>query len=304
MFIEEYLQDLRRDRYSPRALVVYVRRAFGRARGQLVANPGAVRSVWSVALTFFSAAFVSSAAMALAHERQLGYDFFLWTALGMLPVFALVTLHLDLLRDRDGYHLSALNLPTALTLLRVCLAPGMVLFLARHRYPLALAAFLLAGLSDVLDGWLARTWKQITRLGTLLDPIVDIVFNLALFWGLERARAIPSWVLAAAVLRYAILLVGGACLYLFVGPVRIRPTLFGRLTGIVTTALAAFLMLLHVLRGAWVESLAPLTVIALGALLVATVGYAVALGWFNLRTMTGKLRAPGEVVGDVRWGAR
>ena len=97
---------------------------------------------------------------------------------------------------------------------------------------------------------------------------------------------------------------GGACLYIFVGPVRIQPTLFGRLTGVVMAGLVALLTLLHALSGHLAETLVPLTEVALGVLLSATVFQVVVLGWFNLRVMTGHLAAPGRVVGDVRWGAR
>jgi hypothetical protein len=105
-------------------------------------------------------------------------------------------------------------------------------------------------------------------------------------------------------LRYALLLVGGACLYLFVGPVRIQPTVFGRMTGVVTAALVAFLTLLHVPYGPLPHVLVPLTVTAIGLLLTATVAQVLILGWYNLRVMTGKVEAPGRVVGDVRWGAQ
>jgi cardiolipin synthase len=304
VFIEEYLQELRRDRFAPRAVVLYVRRAAARARESLVANPGAARSIWSLGLVFFAAAFVAAVVLALWDERRLALDFFVCTTLAMLPVFVLVTVHLDLLRDRDGFRLSAINLPTSLTVLRFCLAPGIALFLVRHHFALALVTYLTAELSDVADGWLARRLKQITCLGTVLDPIVDICFNVVIFGGLFASGLIPPWVLAVALLRYGIFLVGGACLYLLVGPVRIRPTFFGRLSGVVMVALVAFLVLLHALHRAWVERLAPLTVIALGALLLAAVGQVVALGWYNLRVMRGEVQQQGRVVGDVRWGPR
>ena len=239
---------------------------------------------------------MASSAIALWDERRLALDFFLWTTLAMLPVFAAVTLHLDLLRDRDGYRLSAVNLPTALTLLRFCLAPGIALFLAEHHYALALGIYLAAELSDVADGWLARRLRQITRLGTVLDPMVDILFNIIVFVGLFLGGVIPSWVLGVALLRYAIFLFGGAYLYLFVGPVTIRPTLFGRLSGVVMVGLTAFLLLLHVLRAHWLERLAPLTTLALGVLLVAAVGQVVALGWYNLAHSLRKLTRNGEAV--------
>ena len=151
--------------------------------------------------------------------------------LSILAAFTLVTLHIGLLRDRDGYRLSALNLPTALTLLRVVLVPGIALCMVERHFTLAFVLYLAAALSDVADGWLARRWNQTTRLGTVLDPLVDIVFNLTMFGALAAAGLMPSWVFGVATLRYGILLVGAACFYVFVGPVRIQPTVFGRLTG-------------------------------------------------------------------------
>jgi cardiolipin synthase len=304
VFIEEYLKDLRRDRFAPPAIVTYVRRSAARARESLVANPGAARSLWSIGLVLFALCFAASVAVALWDERFLALELFLCTTLTALPAFLLVTLHLDLLRDRDGYRLSAVNVPTALTLLRVCMAPAITLFLAERHFALALGTYLVAELSDVADGWLARRLKQVTRLGTVLDPLVDIVFNVVVFCGLFACGLVPAWVLAAALLRYGIFLVGGAGLYVFVGPVTIRPTFFGRLSGVVMVGLVAMLMLLHAMHPAWVERLAPLTTIALGALLVAAVGQVVALGWYNLRVMQGAARAQGQVVGDVRWGPR
>jgi cardiolipin synthase len=302
VFIEEYLQELRREHFAPRAIARYVRRAAARARETLVANPGAVRSLWSLALLFFVAAFAGSAALALWDDRHLAVGFFVVSTLSMLPVFGLVTLHLDLLRDREGYRLSAVNLPTSLTLLRICLAPAIAMSLLQRHFALALSGYLIAELSDVADGWLARRLNQITQLGTVLDPIVDIVFNVVVMSALFASRLIPTWVIGVALLRYAIFLIGGAGLYLLVGPVRVRPTFFGRLSGVVMVALMSLLMFLNVVHAPWVERVAPLTVVALGSLLAAAVGQVIALGWYNLRVMQGAARAQGRVVGDVRWG--
>ena len=303
MFIEEELEALRRDRFRPRAAIRYARSVARRVREDVEALPGAVRSVWSVALGFFALAFVGAAVVALAYDRRLAYDLFLSTSLLILPLFALITVYIGTLKDRNGYRLSALNVPIVLTLLRVALIPAVALFLLRRHDDLAFGVFLLAAVTDVADGWVARRWNQVTRFGTVLDPIVDIVFNLALFGSLCAAHLIHPWVFAVAALRYAILLFGGAGLYVFVGPVRIHPTLFGRLTGIVNSALIALLMLLETIDGSLGATLAPLTEIALGVLSCATVLQVLALGWYNLRLMTGKAEARGRVVGDVRWDA-
>jgi phosphatidylglycerophosphate synthase len=304
MFIEEYLQDLRRDRFSPAALRLYARRVGAHVRAQLDAAPATVRSIWSVALGFFAATFVFSVGLALAGDRRLAERFMLETALVIPPAFAFVTIHLDQLRNADGYRLSSINLPISLTLLRVALLPGLALFMHDGRFTLALVFFLVAAISDIADGWIARRSGQITRLGRVLDPLVDIVFNLTLFCVLAANRLLPAWVAWLALLRYGLLLVGGACLYVFVGPVRIQPTSFGRLTGVAIACLAGFLMLLHASSGRWLQALAPLTAVALGALLTATVVQVALLGWFNLRLMRGKIEGAGRVVGDVRWGAQ
>ncbi len=304
MFVEEFLEELRRDRFSPFGLLRYARRSAGRAREHIVANPGAVRSIWSVALLFFAAAFVASILMALAYDRSLAYDFFLHTSMWILPSFALVTIYVGALRDRDNYPLSAINIPIVLTLLRVSLVPGIVLFLAERHFALAFGTFVVAALTDIADGWIARRWNQITRLGTVLDPLVDIVFSVAMFAGLVFADLLDPWVLGVALLRYGILLVGGSCIYLFLGPVRIQATGFGRLTGVMMATLIGLLVLLHAINTPRAAVLLPLTQIALGALLSATVLHVVALGWYNLKVMTGNARQQGRVVGDVRWGAQ
>jgi cardiolipin synthase len=305
VFIEDYLRDLRRDRFAPAAVLLYARRVAAHVREQIYANPGSVRSLWSVALGFFGVAFVAAVGMALFYDRHLAADFLLYTSLWIVPTFALVTLGLELLRDRDGYRLSALNIPVTLTLLRVVMVPGLALFLIEGHLRAALLVYALASLTDVADGWIARRWNQVTRLGTILDPQVDIAFTLGLLFGLARGHMLPGWVFGLAVLRYAILLVGGAGLYLFVGPVRIYPTLFGRLTGIVMTALITTLLIVHNLGGHWRDRLEMLTVTALGVMLSATVIHVLVLGWYNLRVMTGAAdAASGRVVGDVRWGAK
>lgn len=304
MFIEEYLQDLRRDRFTPAALRRYARQVAAHVRAQLDAAPHTVRSIWSVALAFFAAAFLFAVALALAGEQRLAEAFLLGTALVIPPTFAFVTLHLDQLRDAGGYRLSSINLPISLTLLRIILLPGLALFVRERHFTMALAFFVVAALSDVADGWVARRTGQITSLGRVLDPLVDIIFNLTLFCMLAAAAVLPAWVAWLAVLRYGLLLVGGAGISLLVGPVRIRPTSFGRLTGVVISSLVGLLVLVHTMRGAWLKALAPLTDVALGALLTATVVQVALLGWFNLRLMRGKSEAAGRVVGDVRWGAR
>ena len=191
MFIEEYLVELRRERFAPRALLHYAHRVGARVRADWLANPDAVRSIWAVAMVFFAVVFLASIGMALAWDRQLAERFLLETSLWMLPAFAFVILFVGHLRDEQGHRLSGLNLPLMLTLARVSLVPGIALFLVERHFAWALGLYVFASLTDVFDGYLARRWQQTTLLGTLLDPLVDIVFNLTMLADLkERLAAI------------------------------------------------------------------------------------------------------------------
>src|SRR5206468_13097081 len=91
VFIEEYLQELRRDRFTPAAFARYFRRVAQLARENLDANPGGARAVWSVALGFFAVAFMASAAVALSVDRWLASGTFLWPLVWIALAFGAVT---------------------------------------------------------------------------------------------------------------------------------------------------------------------------------------------------------------------
>jgi cardiolipin synthase len=303
MFFEDDLKELRRRGWTPAAFLAYLRVAGRRIRGDMDANPGAVRSVWLTALGFFAAAFVTAVVMAVAYDRSLAYAFFLPTAWWILATFAIVTLNVGLLRNHDDFMLSGLNVPIVLTLSRVVMVPGIAMAMTQRHLKLALAAYVVAAMTDVVDGWIARRWRQQTRLGTVMDPVVDIVFSFVLFMAMSASELVPLYVMIVAVLRYSILLVGGAYLYLFVGPLRIQPTAFGRMTGVLMSALIGFVILVNAFSGRLSRTLVPLAENALGVLMSATVVYVIVLGWVNLRRMSGAAaETPGRVVGDVRWG--
>ena len=98
-----------------------------------------------------------------------------------------------------------MNLPNALTILRIFFAPLLVAALVQENVGfslgglwvtnewLALAFFLAAAGTDLLDGYLARRWKQVTTIGTLLDPIADKLLISAALISLVQVRVLPGW---------------------------------------------------------------------------------------------------------------
>ena len=98
-----------------------------------------------------------------------------------------------------------MNLPNALTILRIFFVPLLVAALVQenvvvHLGPylvtnewLSLAIFLTAAATDLLDGYLARRWRQVTTIGTLLDPIADKLLISAALISLVQVRVLPGW---------------------------------------------------------------------------------------------------------------
>jgi CDP-diacylglycerol--glycerol-3-phosphate 3-phosphatidyltransferase len=99
-----------------------------------------------------------------------------------------------------------MNLPNALTILRIFFVPFLVAVLVEQNLRiewrgevvvsnafLALFIFLIAAATDLLDGYLARRWKQITTVGTLLDPIADKLLISAALVSLVQIRRVPAW---------------------------------------------------------------------------------------------------------------
>ncbi len=99
------------------------------------------------------------------------------------------------------------TIPNALSLLRLLGVPLFLwLVLGPQADVWAVLVLILAGLSDWLDGRLARAWNQVSRIGRLLDPLADRLYILATLAGLTLREIIPWWLAAAVVARDAFLL--------------------------------------------------------------------------------------------------
>ena len=101
-----------------------------------------------------------------------------------------------------------MNIPNLITLLRIILVPVIVILLIQGSFFKALIVFIVAGLSDALDGFLARVLKQQTVLGAYLDPIADKALLVSSFVTLSVLHIIPSWLVVIVISRDFIILLG------------------------------------------------------------------------------------------------
>jgi cardiolipin synthase (CMP-forming) len=305
VFIEEHLQELRRERYRPGAVGRYVARAWQRGREDVARNPEAARSIVVLGLTLFALAFVGSVGVALGIGLVEARRVLLWTGLWLIPLTGALLLHVGLLRDRQGFPLSAVNLPTAVTAARLAVVPATALLLVHHRWQAAFWVVLAAMFSDVLDGWLARRLRQETQLGAVVDPVTDIFFHLTLFLSLWASGLLAGWVAALAAVRYGGLLFGGVYLYVAHGPVRINSTLPGKISGFAMSVMLGFLLLGAAYgAGPLGPVLLPLAQDAVGVLLAGGVVHGAIMGWYNLRHAHAEAGAQRKVIRGVRFGDR
>jgi cardiolipin synthase (CMP-forming) len=145
-----------------------------------------------------------------------------------------------------------LTAPNQLTLLRMIFLPFIVINIVKHDYKWALALFILAGLSDGLDGLLARTLHQQTVLGQYLDPIADKLLMSTMFLVLSIERQIPWKYTIVVFSRDVSILVISGVLFMIAGLRDFRPSIFGKANTAAQVGAVFFVLLLLVAPIQWI----------------------------------------------------
>jgi len=119
-----------------------------------------------------------------------------------------------------------------LTIVRIVLIPVFVILLVDNQVRIALAVFCLAGLTDALDGYIARSRGKTTRLGAFLDPMADKLLLSASFITLtyKFPHLLPFWLTAVVISRDLLLVLGAALVHMSGGQIQPAPTLLGKAT--------------------------------------------------------------------------
>jgi cardiolipin synthase (CMP-forming) len=120
-------------------------------------------------------------------------------------------------------------LPNAICILRLLLVVPVVLLLVEQQYVGALALIVVAGVSDALDGYLAKTFDWRSRLGGLLDPLADKLLLVSVFLALTYAGLVPLPVTAIVVGRDVVIVLGAVTYQLLIAPVEGEPTAISKL---------------------------------------------------------------------------
>lgn len=142
--------------------------------------------------------------------------------------------------------------PNLLTLLRICLAPFLVAAILENRFELGFILFLGAGLTDALDGVLARILEQRTLLGQYLDPVADKLLLSTLFVVLMYKNLMPTEVTVMVLGRDVGILLVSAILYAAAGRREFQPSFFGKANTLAQVTAVALVLLHQLTQAPWV----------------------------------------------------
>lgn len=132
-----------------------------------------------------------------------------------------------------------MNLPNAISLARLLAVPVTLYLILQSAYGAAFWLFVAAGLSDAVDGYIAKRFNQMSQLGSFLDPIADKFLLVGVYITLGHAGHLPSWLVILVVSR-DVLIVGAVLLLLVLGgETRMRPHVASKFNTACQIALAA-----------------------------------------------------------------
>jgi len=143
------------------------------------------------------------------------------------------------------------QIPNLVTLFRFLLIVPILGLIQDGQHAVALGLFVLAGLSDGVDGWLARHHGWRTRLGAFLDPLADKALMTSVVLMLGWHRQLPWWLVTVIIGRDLVILAGATAFYLLTRHLEMQPTRLSKLNTVMQILLVAAVL--------WHYGIAPLT---------------------------------------------
>jgi cardiolipin synthase (CMP-forming) len=139
-------------------------------------------------------------------------------------------------------HGSALNVANLLTILRFCLVPVVIVSIINKEWMLALVLFVTAGITDAVDGFIARHYDMRTELGAYLDPLADKALLVSIYITLAIADIIPAWI-AVLVVSRDVMIVGAVIIsWIMDNPVEINPLKLSKANTLAQITFAALML--------------------------------------------------------------
>jgi len=135
-----------------------------------------------------------------------------------------------------------LNLPNLITLSRLMSVPLMIWLIVSERFGVAFSVFVGAGISDALDGFIAKRFDCRTRLGALLDPTADKALLSSVYVALGIAELLPDWLVILVVFRDVTIIGGFILLQTIAAPRKFDPLFISKVNTLVQIALVSYVL--------------------------------------------------------------
>jgi len=135
-----------------------------------------------------------------------------------------------------------LSIPNIITLARIILVPVIIWAIASNEMEIAFAIFVIAGVSDAVDGFLAKRFNMASELGALLDPLADKALLVSSYVALGIWGAMPRWIVILVVSRDIMIVSAVIVSWFFDKPVEMKPLMVSKLNTAAQVALAALVL--------------------------------------------------------------
>ncbi|MBW1901051.1 MAG: CDP-diacylglycerol--glycerol-3-phosphate 3-phosphatidyltransferase [Deltaproteobacteria bacterium] len=123
-----------------------------------------------------------------------------------------------------------MTIPNLITILRIILTPIFIIFLLNDAYLPALILFVVAGISDAIDGLIARLFNQKSKLGAFLDPLADKILLVSAFVVLSAKNDVYAWLAVVVISRDFLILLGVLILFLNSQDFTFKPSIVSKMT--------------------------------------------------------------------------
>ena len=158
---------------------------------------------------------------------------------GVLAIGSMFPIYAASLVMGEDRHVTVANM---ITILRFLLVPAVVYWMLVGRWPMAFGGFLVAGISDGVDGFVARHFNQRTKLGAYLDPMADKLLLVSVFVVLGLIGELPLWLVILAVSRDALIIAAVLLSTVMGHPVEMKPLFVSKANTAVQIVLAAVVL--------------------------------------------------------------
>jgi cardiolipin synthase len=135
-----------------------------------------------------------------------------------------------------------LSIPNLITLARILLVPVIVWAIASNEMQVAFGLFIAGGVSDLVDGFLAKRFRMATELGAYLDPLADKAMLVSIYVALGIVQAIPRWLVILVVWRDIMIVTAVILSWLVDKPVKLKPLAISKVNTLAQVLLAAFVL--------------------------------------------------------------